>query len=89
MKPRSPIEMMVDQACGFDREAWEAGRAEREAKMIILRCPFCQKERKQNPDKKDPKGTKIVLCNCPQCVDVGHYCDTVYLDANGKSLTKS
>jgi hypothetical protein len=60
---RSPIEMMVDQACGFDRAAWERQRS---LDLIKLYCPVCKKEKLVDRVKDDPPGAVLKL-KCPNC----------------------
>lgn len=60
---RNPIQMMVDKACGFDRDAWERSRD-----LIKLYCPICKKEKMVDRVKTDPPGTVFKL-KCPDCWD--------------------
>lgn len=75
----SPIEMMVDRACGFDREAAE------KRPTVTLRCPKCQRTRAADQDATDPPGTAVVQAQCPECVG-GDFDEPLYFDASGKQL---
>ena len=58
-----PIQMMVDRACGFDRDAWDRNRD-----LVTLRCPGCGKEKIVDRAKGDPPGASVEL-KCPACWD--------------------
>lgn len=79
MKPRSPIEMMVDRACGFDRAAAE------KRPTVTLRCPTCQQTKAADLDATDPPGTAVVQVTCPKC-NAGDFAEVIYFDASGKQL---
>lgn len=62
-RPLSPIERMIDAACGFGPET-KARRL-----MIVLECPECGKTKTVRPDKTDPHGTARVRATCNECPD--------------------
>ena len=79
MRHRSPIEMMVDKACGFDPNAPQPPR-------VTLRCPKCKKEKDAAMDQTDPPGTAVVLTQCPECVG-GDFSTVDYFDKDGKEAS--
>ena len=78
MRHRSPIEMMVDRACGFDPNATAAPR-------VTLRCPSCKREKDALLDPTDPPGTAVVLVQCPEC-HRGDKVEINYFDKSGKQV---
>ncbi len=78
---RSPIEMMVDQACGFDQSVQRPAPKPR----VMLRCPKCGRKQKAALDDMDPPGTATVIIQCPKCCG-GDFDSPLYEDANGKEL---
>lgn len=76
---RSPIEMMVDKACGFDPSKVEP------RDLVTLRCPTCKKEKPVDRDKSDPPGTAIVAVDCPDCNE-GDFEDVHYYRADGTEI---
>lgn len=77
IKPRSPIEMLVDRACGFDPYAPRDD--------VLLRCPKCGREKSAARDSTDPPGTSLVVLQCPECVQ-GDFDVPGYYDAEGNEL---
>ncbi len=81
MKARSPIERMIDAACGYDAT---------DAKPKIyrgfprLRCPKCEREQNTALDKSDPKGAMLVVVCCPKCC--GDFEEIHYFDKAGNEL---
>lgn len=74
---RSPIEMMVDRACGFDPL--------KPYPRVTLRCPKCRREQSAATDPTDPPNTAVVLCVCPKCHD-GSKVEVDYFDAKGRQI---
>lgn len=77
MKPLSPIAMMIDKACGFDREAHERS-------LVTLECSVCHKTQRVRRDKTDPEGTAVVMAPCPECNKGDSLVD--YFDASGNQI---
>lgn len=78
-RPLSPIEMMVDKACGFDRAAAE------KRPTVTLRCPKCEATKVADVDPTDPPGTAVVEVQCPECVG-GDFDEVIYYNAAGEQL---
>jgi hypothetical protein len=78
VKPLSPIERMVDKACGFNRAADSS-------LTVILCCPVCRKE-KVTALEHEPKGTVKIVLPCPDCIESAGVKSPVYFDANMKLL---
>ena len=79
MMARSPIEMMIDQACEFDASKtveWP----------VTIRCPICRTQKGAWRDKSDPKGTKVVEYPCAKCDDKS-FGDPLYYSADGERIT--
>lgn len=79
MKKRSPIEMMVDQACGFDPDAPEN-------QPVTLMCPDCKKTKSVSRDKTDPAGTAFIHLSCPDCWKDGGFENPSFFDVNGLEI---
>lgn len=62
MRPRSPIEMMVDKACGFDASNPPPSEPE-----ILLTCPKCGKEKMTPKLKTDPVWAVRCTLLCRSC----------------------
>lgn len=77
----SPIEMMIDRACGMDNS--RPGTRE----CITLRCPICKRAQSARRDKTDPPRTAIVQVLCPKCDDGGGFPEVLYFDAAGSQLS--
>lgn len=75
---RSPIERMVDRACGIPDDYEPPPR-------VTLRCPMCKREKDAAIDPTDPPGTKLVLTQCPECVG-GDFSTVDYFDSNGRQI---
>lgn len=73
----SPIEMMIDRACGFD--------GSRPAPGVILVCPACRRQKRVAKDATDPEGTAEVHVRCPSC-NSGDFDMPLYFDAVGTEL---
>lgn len=79
--PRSPMQRMVDQACGFDPDAPIAPRD-----TITLRCPSCKKEKSADWDKTDPPGCAVVETTCHDCHNSGDFELVDYFNAAGEQI---
>jgi hypothetical protein len=78
---RSPIEMMIDKACGYDPSKRPSPRPP----AVILRCPSCAKEKGTWKHKSDPVGTAVVQSRCPECCG-GDFDTPIYFDHAGKEI---
>ena len=78
---RSPIETMIDRACGFDQSAPRPVRD-----LVILRCPICKKEKKVDRHKSDPPGCTVVETACPDCSRSGDFEIVDYFNAAGAQI---
>ncbi len=56
---RTPIEILIDEACGVDSTV--------EVTWVTLRCPDCQRTMKVIRHDDDPDDE--VVANCPDCVE--------------------
>lgn len=76
---RSPIEMMIDKACGIT-EPLEP------VEMITLRCPECGREKSAEKHFTDLPGTAVVVAHCDKCPceDNGVY--PTYFAADGTQI---
>lgn len=84
MRSRSPIEMMVDRACGVP-ENWTPPR------YVTLRCPVCPRTMRTVHVDTDPDGTEIVECKCPGCVkgDTDPEFVVRFFDAAGSEIKRN
>lgn len=57
----SPIELMIDRACGFDR----ATQPPRD--LVSLHCPDCGKTIRVDRDIADPPSTAKIEIACNKC----------------------
>lgn len=71
---RSPIEMMVDKACGFSQED-----------IVKLRCPACGKEKYVAREAHDLPGTHTIEANCPDCPADG-FEEVLYFREDGTQI---
>lgn len=70
----SPIEKMIDAACGVAP-----------GDFVTLRCSKCEKEMRARKDDTDPLGTVVVEIQCPDC-NSGDFDSPVYFDADGLEI---
>lgn len=80
MRSRSPIETMIDQACGFDRASYVP------PPQVTLRCRQCERTKKVAKDETDPDGTTIVDCLCDKCDNGGNKPEVLYFDEAGRQF---
>ncbi len=79
-RARSPIEMMVDQACGYDPDAPLPPK-------VLLECPICQRTKLVEKDKSDPEGAVRIVYKCNTCEPPGAGFDSLrYFDKDGKEI---
>lgn len=85
---RTAIEMMVDQACGFDPNAPTPPRPKCKAtkKHLVLRCLRCSDETMAKREPRDPKKADLAICICPRCLKKGEHDVISYFDKDGKEL---
>lgn len=76
---RSPIEMLVDQACGFDPATAP------KLPQITLRCPECNRTKEVRKDSTDLKNAAVVEIQCDKC-NRGDFSEVFYYDAEGRQL---
>lgn len=78
-KPRSPIEMMIDKACGFD----PSGPA---PERVTLRCPQCRRTLRVLRDDTDPENASTVEVICDKCDHGGLKPEVSYYDDRGNQI---
>lgn len=76
---RSPIEAMIDKACGHVPSAPSPQR-----ETVTLHCPMCGQTKLALKAKTDPPGTVTIHAPCPKCVR--DYYGESYYDAEGKQI---
>lgn len=59
---RSPIDILIDKACGVPSDT-----AVRSSKLVMLRCPDCQKEKQVWREKTDDPQAQVIMLCCPEC----------------------
>ena len=77
-KPLTPIERMVDAACGFSPE---------HTARVTLRCPTCKREKEVARHATDPALATVVVIPCGDCPTYSPRSGPEYLDATGKQIT--
>lgn len=77
---RSPIEMMIDRACGYD----PTNDPKRD--FVTLRCPMCKRTKKVDRDKLDPPNTTTVEVPCDRCDRGGLKAEINYFNAAGQHI---
>lgn len=80
-RPRSPIEIMVDRACGFGPNQYEPPEL-----PVLLTCPGCGRQMRSPTVEGDPEGTAAITVKCPECAHGDKESDIEYFDAQGKRL---
>jgi phage FluMu protein Com len=78
---RSPIEMMIDAACGYDPSKPQKKAAEPD---IEMRCPECAEVLMVHRDETDPEGTAKIETACPRCRTADFKIS--YFDAKGELI---
>ena len=80
---RSPIERMVDEACGTTPKQGHL----LPAGAVNLRCPRCARQIRVAKDETDPEGTETVVSLCERCDDGGNKSvEVLYYDKDGKQV---
>ena len=77
----SPLDMMIDKACGFDPSAPRPPRD-----TVTLRCPVCKSEKIVDRHKTDPQGTAVVESACLACLHSGDFDTVNYFSADGRQI---
>jgi hypothetical protein len=77
---RSPIERMVDEACGIKN-----GDVTASSELVTLVCPKCQRRAQVEKYETDPVGTTEVHVVCDRC-NPGDFDVPVYFSADGQEL---
>ena len=85
-KPRTPIEIMIDRACGITERDTHAVVAL--SHWIMMHCPTCGREQYARRHWTDPPGTAVVQARCPECIGVDGD-EVIYFDAQKQQLTIS
>lgn len=80
MKARSPIEILIDRACGVP----EHFEPEREP-LLTLSCPGCRAAKRVHEHETDPPGTTRIEYPCPKCL-TGDVAAPRYYAANGQEI---
>ena len=57
----SPIELMIDSACGVTEKRWMHTRENLPVRLV---CTVCGKEKQVRLDESDPDGTRIIQYPC-------------------------
>lgn len=78
---RTPLEHLIDQACGYSPDRWQKARD-----TVKLKCSKCGKWKIVERHKSDLKGTVTVIADCPECSQPGMFEDVTYWDADGKQI---
>lgn len=76
----TPLERMIDKACGYDPNAPTLGG------VGVLECPGCKRKQAYFPGQEDPPGTYRAVVPCLECVEKGVYDEPVFWDKSGRRL---
>lgn len=74
---RSPIEKMIDDACGVSPK--------QEPRQIVLYCSGCLLRKSVDRHENDPPNAVLAHIQCPECVG-GDFDTTYYYDVNGNEI---
>ena len=74
---RTPIEKMIDDACGITPQEIPA--------QIKLYCPKCERTGSATLEKSDPEGAVLAHIQCPECVQ-GDFDSPRFFDSNDEEL---
>jgi hypothetical protein len=93
----SPLESMIDAACGFDRESYRREQAairgrDADNDWLILFCPGPRRDGHkcseimavERADHDEPSATVLEI-QCPEC-NGGDFDSPAYYDGNGREL---
>lgn len=86
MRPRSPIEMLVDKACGYDPDKETKTRKPEPGPDIEMSCPECREVLMVYGDESDPEGTAKIETACPKC-STGDF-KISYFDSEGNLIER-
>ena len=78
MRNRSPMERMVDRACGIPDDYEPPAR-------VTLECGKCKRTKSAPLDPTDPPGTARISMLCPECAG-GDHSLVDYFDAGGRQI---
>lgn len=81
MRRLSPIERMIDEACGL-----KPGEIPTPIDPVTMRCPKCKKELVVARAEHDHPRAKYVETECPDCICSGTREEVMYFDADGAQL---
>lgn len=86
----TPIEAMIDAACGFDREAYRREQAairghDADGEWLILFCPSCGRFMADEHGETDPPKATLLELKCEQC-NHGDFDSPGYWDGAGREL---
>lgn len=76
---RSPLEMMIDQATGYDPSKVKP------RDLVTISCPQCKQAKRVERHFTDPPGTAEVRSHCPKC-NPGDHELVDYFDAKGRQI---
>ena len=77
-RPLSPIERMIDQACGVGEDHVPGA-----ANMMVLRCGQCRRLQDVAREVWDPPTADVVEADCPRCATENPTRCVTYYDADG------
>jgi phage FluMu protein Com len=80
-KPRSPIDAMIDAACGVTETP--TGGSDR--RFVQLRCPRCKRSKRVRRDPSDPPNCATLEFACPKCNPTNDEM-VDYYDADGDQI---
>lgn len=78
MRNRSPIERIVDRACGIPDDYEPPPR-------VTLECSGCKRTKDAAMDPTDPTGTARVVMRCPECAG-GDFSMVDYFNKDGQQI---
>ena len=78
---RTPIQRMVDRACGLPDD-WQP------SPRVMLECSSCKRTKSAEVDPTDPPGTAKIVMLCPECAK-GDFSMIEYFDKDGKQILPS
>ena len=84
--PVTPIEALIDRACGYHpTDPWDAYRADPE-RNILLQCMSCRRLIVTQRMKHDPKEAARITFPCNRCNTRVEGAQVQYFDADGKRI---
>lgn len=94
MDRRSPLERMIDQACGFDHklqlipDTREDVITGKRPDLVIMRCSLCATEKIAARHDSDPKQAVFIVFPCPKCLRAAKG-EVRYFGADGAPIVPS